>query len=72
MSKSSDPFYVVTYYIKRVTTSWTCCTLSSLIPAVRRGQKFFNNPGPLLQWLHGKQQQHLICLIEFIEDGIGS
>ena len=26
--ESSDPFYIVTYYIKWVTTSWTYCTLS--------------------------------------------
>ena len=43
------------------------CHINSFIklPAVRRkqpmtkkGQNFFNNPCPLLEWLHGKQQQH--------------
>ena len=30
VSKNSDPFYVVTYYIKWVTTSWKHSTLSLL------------------------------------------
>ena len=28
--RSSDPYYIVTYYMKRVTTSWTYSTLSAL------------------------------------------
>ena len=31
--RSSDPFYVVTYYIKWVNTSWTCCTLKCTLRA---------------------------------------
>ena len=41
---SSDPFYVVTYYIKWVTTYWTYSKFADSFP------KLALNHGPLIIW----------------------
>ena len=68
--RSSDPFYIVSRYIKRVTTSWTYssfkkwnslqCVDHSLIPLTKISSTLLHVQ--LLQFLHGKQQQHATML----------
>ena len=46
---------------------WICCSFcrcfmdSLSLSYYQKGQNFFNNPCPLLQWLNGKQQQQESC-----------
>ena len=44
---SSDPFYIVIYYIQLVTTSWTCSIIFN--PIFMQGYSEYRGEGPHIQ-----------------------
>ena len=55
---SSDPFYIVTYYTKWVTTSWTYCILNPKKQGkeeLKKVKKIFFLPGGKLAKYHHKK-----------------